>query len=90
MLSAAMLDPIRTLDLESAACRLWPVGRPGAPPRHYFSQRARPFFRLEAEMDSPPFAPARFDVVIFNGSVHYSADCRRTLQEALPCEGHLG
>ena len=60
--------------------------------RHYFSQLARPFLRFKAEMDQLPFAPAQFDIVIFNASLHYSADYRRTLGEALRClrtPGHL-
>ena len=59
--------------------------------RHYFDA-ARPFLRFKAEMDSLPFMPAQFDVVIFNASLHYSVDYRRTLQEALRClrkGGHL-
>jgi SAM-dependent methyltransferase len=60
--------------------------------RHYFSQLASPFLRFKAEMDQLPFATAQFDVVIFNASLHYSADYRRTLGEALRClrtPGHL-
>jgi SAM-dependent methyltransferase len=59
--------------------------------RHYF-QLAPAFLRFKAEMDCLPFLPAQFDVVIFNASLHYSVDYRRTLQEALRClrkEGHL-
>jgi len=59
--------------------------------RHYF-QLAPPFARFKAEMDCLPFMPAQFDVVIFNASLHYSVDYRRTLQEALRClrrGGHL-
>ena len=59
--------------------------------QHYFDA-ARPFLRFRAEMDSLPFMPAQFDVVIFNASLHYSVDYRRTLQEALRClrkGGHL-
>jgi SAM-dependent methyltransferase len=59
--------------------------------RHYF-QLAPAFLRFKAEMDCLPFMPAQFDVVIFNASLHYSVDYRRTLQEALRClrsGGHL-
>ena len=59
--------------------------------RNYF-QLASPFLRFKAEMDCLPFMPAQFDVVIFNASLHYSVDYRRTLQEALRClrrGGHL-
>jgi SAM-dependent methyltransferase len=59
--------------------------------RHYF-HRVPPFLRFKAEMDHLPFMPAQFDVVIFNASLHYSVDYRRTLQEALRCMrkgGHL-
>jgi SAM-dependent methyltransferase len=60
--------------------------------RHYFPQLARPFLRFKAEMDQLPFAPAQFDVVIFNASLHYSVDYHRTLREAQRClraGGHL-
>jgi SAM-dependent methyltransferase len=59
--------------------------------RHYF-QLVPPFLRFRAEMDCLPFMPAQFDVVVFNASLHYSVDYRRTLQEALRClrkGGHL-
>jgi SAM-dependent methyltransferase len=59
--------------------------------RHYF-QVAPAFLRFKAEMDCLPFMPAQFDVVIFNASLHYSVDYRRTLQETLRClrsGGHL-
>lgn len=52
--------------------------------RHYF-QLASAFLRFKAEMDCLPFMSAQFDVVIFNASLHYSVDYRRTLQEALRC-----
>jgi SAM-dependent methyltransferase len=59
--------------------------------RHYFHV-APPFLRFKAEMDCLPFMPAQFDVVIFNASLHYSVDYRRTLEEAARClrrGGHL-
>lgn len=59
--------------------------------RHYFDE-VHPFPRFKAEMDCLPFMPAQFDLIIFNASLHYSVDYRRTLQEALRClrkGGHL-
>jgi SAM-dependent methyltransferase len=59
--------------------------------RHYFDA-VRPFLRFKCEMDSLPIMSAQFDLVIFNASLHYSVDYRRTLQEALRClrkGGHL-
>lgn len=40
---------------------------------------------VEAEFDRLPFAEAQFDLAIFNSSLHYSTDYRRTLAEALRC-----
>jgi ubiquinone/menaquinone biosynthesis C-methylase UbiE len=51
---------------------------------HYF-QRGLSFPRFEAEFDKLPFCAGQFDVVIFNASLHYSTDYRRTLQEAQRC-----
>jgi SAM-dependent methyltransferase len=59
--------------------------------RHYFDE-VRPFPRFKCEMDSLPIMAAQFDLVIFNASLHYSVNYRRTLQEALRClrnGGHL-
>jgi SAM-dependent methyltransferase len=59
--------------------------------RRYF-QHGPAFLRFKAEMDSLPFMPAQFDVVIFNASLHYSVDYRYTLDESLRClrsGGHL-
>jgi SAM-dependent methyltransferase len=59
--------------------------------RHYF-QAAPAFLRFRAEMDCLPFMSRQFDVVIFNASLHYSQDYRRTLEESLRClrgGGHL-
>jgi SAM-dependent methyltransferase len=59
--------------------------------QHYF-KFVPAFLRFKAEMDCLPFMPAQFDVVIFNASLHYSIDYRRTLGEALRClrrGGHL-
>ena len=58
---------------------------------NYFAA-GRPFPRFRAEMDCLPFMPAQFDIVIFNASLHYSVDYRRTLLESLRClrnGGHL-
>jgi ubiquinone/menaquinone biosynthesis C-methylase UbiE len=40
---------------------------------------------VEAEFDGLPFAGRQFDWAIFNSSLHYSADYRQTLLEALRC-----
>jgi SAM-dependent methyltransferase len=40
------------------------------------------FFSVEAEFDRLPFCAARFDLVVYNSSIHYSTDYRRTLSEA--------
>lgn len=41
------------------------------------------FTPVQAEFDRLPFAGGQFDLVIFNGSLHYSTDCLVTLGEAL-------
>jgi ubiquinone/menaquinone biosynthesis C-methylase UbiE len=46
--------------------------------RHY----ASPVVAVQADFDALPFAPAQFDVVVFNGSLHYAADPPATLAEA--------
>jgi SAM-dependent methyltransferase len=51
--------------------------------RHY--QPLTPFPRLRAEFDDLPLAGASLDLVIFNASIHYSTDYRRTLAEARRC-----
>jgi SAM-dependent methyltransferase len=43
------------------------------------------FPRVEAEFDSLPFPSGRFDLAVFNSSIHYSQDYRKTLAEALRC-----
>jgi SAM-dependent methyltransferase len=53
--------------------------------RHYFSQLGQPFICAQTEMDRLPFAPAQFDLVIFNAAFHYSVDYSETLAEALRC-----
>ncbi|MES1262525.1 MAG: class I SAM-dependent methyltransferase [Acidobacteriota bacterium] len=40
---------------------------------------------VAAEFDRLPFCDAAFDLVIFNSSLHYSPDYRRTLTEARRC-----
>jgi hypothetical protein len=37
---------------------------------------------MQAEFDQLPFPGARFDAVIYNASLHYSADYLRTLGES--------
>lgn len=53
--------------------------------RHYQPVLFHFFPRIQATMDSLPFADAQFDLAIFNASFHYSSDYRRTLQETLRC-----
>jgi SAM-dependent methyltransferase len=49
--------------------------------RHYSIR----FPKVEAEFDHLPFASGRFDLAVFNSSIHYSQDYRRTLAEAQRC-----
>lgn len=49
--------------------------------RHY----PRPFPCVEAEFDALPFRDRAFDLAIYNSSIHYSTDYRRTLAEARRC-----
>ena len=51
--------------------------------RHY--QASTPFPRVNAEFDSLPLASRSVDLVIFNASIHYSTDYRRTLREVRRC-----
>jgi SAM-dependent methyltransferase len=51
--------------------------------RHY--QAYTPFPRIRAEFDDLPLAARTLDFVIFNASIHYSADYRRTLLETRRC-----
>jgi len=51
--------------------------------RHFFEKRS--FARVDAEFDQLPVADRRFDAVIYNASLHYSSDYRRTLAEARRC-----
>lgn len=45
----------------------------------------RRFPCIEAGFDDLPFRDATFDLAIYNSSIHYSPDYRRTLTEALRC-----
>jgi SAM-dependent methyltransferase len=40
------------------------------------------FAVVQADFDALPFAPAQFDLVVFNGSLHYAADMAGTLERA--------
>ncbi|HXS94208.1 MAG TPA: class I SAM-dependent methyltransferase [Candidatus Limnocylindrales bacterium] len=51
--------------------------------RHY--QAETPFPRINAEFDDLPFAAGSVDLAIYNASIHYSADYRRTLTEIRRC-----
>jgi ubiquinone/menaquinone biosynthesis C-methylase UbiE len=53
--------------------------------RHYFDHLPRPFLRVEAEFDQLPLPSARFDAILYNASLHYSANYRQTLTEAKRC-----
>jgi SAM-dependent methyltransferase len=46
--------------------------------RHY----ATPFAIVQADFDALPFARGQFDLVVFNGSLHYAADTAATLERA--------
>jgi SAM-dependent methyltransferase len=56
--------------------------RDGLGARHHYPTK---FAAVEAEFDFLPFHQASFDIVIFNSSIHYSTDYRRTLLEAKRC-----
>lgn len=49
--------------------------------KHY----PRRFPVIEAEFDHLPFADARFDLAIYNSSLHYSVNYEQTLSEAKRC-----
>lgn len=51
--------------------------------RHY--QAATPFPRVNAEFDDLPLPDASLDGAIYNASIHYSTDYRRTLGEIRRC-----
>jgi SAM-dependent methyltransferase len=40
------------------------------------------FAAVQADFDRLPFAPEQFDVIVFNGSLHYAADAAATLGHA--------
>ena len=42
------------------------------------------FSRVQADFDALPFAPRQFDVVVFNGSLHYAPNVRATLARVAP------
>ena len=46
--------------------------------RHYDT----PFPCVQADFDAPPFAPRQFDLIVFNGSLHYSPNVAATLARA--------
>src|SRR6185503_11811066 len=46
--------------------------------RHYDTR----FAAVQADFDALPFEPAQFDLVIFNGSLHYAANPAATLAHA--------
>jgi SAM-dependent methyltransferase len=47
--------------------------------RHY----AVPFAAVQADFNALPFEPAQFDLVVFDGSLHYAVDPAATLGEAV-------
>jgi SAM-dependent methyltransferase len=51
--------------------------------RHY--QALTPFPRINAEFDDLPLAAGSLDVALYNASIHYSTDYRRTLTEIRRC-----
>lgn len=51
--------------------------------RHY--QGSAPFPRINAEFDDLPLASGSLDLAIYNASIHYSTDYRRTLAEIRRC-----
>lgn len=53
--------------------------------RHYFDALGREFPFHQAAFDSIPVAGTSFDLAVYNASIHYSADYRRTLREAKRC-----
>ena len=46
--------------------------------RHYPTA----FAAVQADFDALPFAPGQFDLVVFNGSLHYAPDTAATLERA--------
>ncbi len=52
---------------------------------HYRKRLAKPFPRVQAELDALPFVNDACDLVIYNASFHYSEDYEKTIAEALRC-----
>jgi len=52
---------------------------------HFQEHLPSPIPRFQAELTRLPFGDGQFDVVVFNGSFHYSEDYEATLREALRC-----
>lgn len=94
-LPSSWSGPLRTLDL-GAGCgwlshRLAVVGHHAVAVDCLADEedglRAIRHFRVsmlavQADFDQPPFAPGQFDVVVFNGSLHYAPDPSAALQSA--------
>jgi len=55
--------------------------RDGLGARRYYDV---PFGCVRADFDDLPFAPRQFDVVVFNGSLHYAPNVRATLTRVAP------
>ena len=53
--------------------------------RHYLEHLPVRFRRVVADFDGLPFEREQFDVVIFNGAIHYSSDVPGTIAEAERC-----
>jgi len=51
---------------------------------------AAPIACVQADFDALPFAPRQFDVVVFNGSLHYAPDVCATLNRARRMLAHGG
>ena len=54
--------------------------------RHY----EVPFVAVQADFDALPFVPKQFDLVVFNGSLHYAPDAAATLARARRMLTHGG
>lgn len=52
---------------------------------HYRKHLTKLFPRFQADFDTLPFADDEFDLIIYNGSFHYSGNYEKTLAEALRC-----
>lgn len=49
----------------------------------YYATKSRTVTLVQAEFDRLPFADGEADIVVFNGSLHYSTDYGKTLREAV-------